>query len=150
MTAKTTYEPTYWNGEGELQQIHDALWEALVPECGDAPTTHGNALRWMCKIYHEVYNNGGFNAVERRDGERALTPYYADGIALVAEVAALSQSECATLNNALLKADGLCANARPVTAKRLDAIVTKVTKAALLAHLATVKPPVSDFERTPA
>lgn len=137
-TANTTYEPTYWNSKGELQEIHDALWNAIVPIGGEAPTKHGNALRWIDKIYYEVYNNGGCNAVERIDGNRCLTPWYADGVALVVEFAALSKSEYATLNNALINADGLCGNARPVAAKRLDDIVTKVTKAALLAHLASL------------
>jgi hypothetical protein len=37
------------------------MFEKLVPEQGDAPTTLGEILRISSKIYYDIYNNGGCN-----------------------------------------------------------------------------------------
>lgn len=141
--SKNRYKPTYWNEEGEMQEIYDALNDALVADVGDAPTKHGNALRWIGNIYHEVYNNGGCNAARREYGERYLADWYENGVALVVEVASLSETERKTLRNALLYGNAMCDGNRPLAAKRLDEIVTKVINAVLLAHLASLPRPQS-------
>jgi len=149
MTAKDTkttrYQPTYWSGNGEMQDIYDALSAALVPFSGAAPTTHGNALRWMGNVYHEVYNNGGGNACESRSWDyersRTLTKRYRDGINIIVNFAELTESEARCLRNALRYGEEMCNGGRPVSSKRLDAIVTKVVKAVLMAHLASLSRP---------
>lgn len=55
------YEPKYWNHQGRLQKRYDELYAILVPDSGDAPTTIGQMLRYMSKIYYDIYNNGGCN-----------------------------------------------------------------------------------------
>jgi len=140
-TAKRTYSPTYWNGDGELQEIHDALYDALVPENGSAPTAHGDALRWIDRIYHEAYNNGGWNARDRYSHDGVLSDWYAEGIDIISKFADLDATECKTLRSALVYGNALCDLARPRTAAQLDALITKVTRLALLAHLKTVKRP---------
>ena len=140
-TAKTKYVPTYWNGEGEAQELYDALNHALVPDHGAAATEHGEALRWIGNIYHEVYNNGGWNAVEDWDGERELRRDYEDGINIIVCVANLTDAERTTLRNALKYGEAVCDGNRPRSAKRLDDIVTKVIRAVLMAHLYSIVPP---------
>ena len=142
-TAKTDYQPTYWNSEGELQDIYDALTDALVPYVGAAPTEHGNALRWIGNIYHEVYNNGGCNAWDSWYGTREFSKRYADGIKIIEGVADLTIQECATLRNALKYGNAMCDGNRPRSAKRLDDIVTKVVGAVLLAHLKSIPRPAN-------
>lgn len=136
--AKTKYSPTYWNGEGEAQEIYDALNEVLVPDHGAAATEPGEALRWIGNIYHEVYNNGGCNAVEYCEGERDLRDEYWVAINTIARVANLTGQECTTLNNALKYGGAMCDGNRPRSAKRLDDIVTKVTRAVLMATLRSI------------
>jgi len=140
-TAKRTYSPTYLNDEGELQEIHDALYDALVPENGSAPTAHGDALRWINRIYHEAYNNGGWNARDRHSHDGVLSDWYAKGIGIIEDFADLTPKECTTLRSVLVYGNALCDGRKPTTARRLDALVTKVTRLALLAHLKTVKRP---------
>jgi len=140
--AKTKYSPTYWNGEGEAQEFYDALNHALVPDHGAAATKHGEALRWIGNIYHEVYNNGGGNAVQyMTGGPRELRGDYANGIDTIVMVANLTGAECTTLRNALKYGDAMCDGTRPRSAKRLDDIVTKVIRAVLMAHLYSIVPP---------
>jgi hypothetical protein len=138
---KTTYSPTYWNGDGELQEIHDALCDALVPDCGNAPTEHGEALRCIARIYYEAYNNGGCNARDRRSRDGELTDRYAGYIDHIDDFASLDANEVEALRNALKYGNALCHGRKPRTARRLDALVTKVTRLAVLAHLKTVKRP---------
>lgn len=135
MQTDSGYRPTYWESKGELQEIYSALMKVLVPSVGDAPTEHSEALRWISNIYYEVYNNGGCNAVDREDGSLRLTKRYAKGVEVVAEFAGLTDPEARTLRRSLRCGDGLCDGSRPLTAKGLDAIVTKVVKAVTLAHL---------------
>jgi hypothetical protein len=59
--VETTYEPRYWGKNGRFQKQHDELWEKLIPDCGDADTTHGELLRVACRVYYEHYNNGRCN-----------------------------------------------------------------------------------------
>ena len=140
-TAKRTYSPTYWNGHGEPQEIHDALYDALVPENGSAPTAHGDALRWIDRICYEAYNNGGFNARDRDSRDGVLSDWYAKGIDIIEDFADLTPKECTTLRSVLVYGNALCDGRKPITARRLDALITKVTRLALLAHLKTVKRP---------
>jgi hypothetical protein len=139
--VKTKYSPTYWNGDGELQEIHDALCDALVPDCGNAPTEHGEALRCIGRIYYEAYNNGGYNARDRRSRDGELDDRYAGYIHHINDFASLDANEVEALRNALKYGNALCDGRKPRTARRLDALVTKVTRLAVLAHLKTVKRP---------
>lgn len=144
-TAKTTYHPTYWASKGELQDIYEALVDALVPDMGAAPTEHGNALRWIGNIYYEIYNNGGINAWDSWYGKQEFSPRYAKGIKIIAGVANLTEQERATLRNALKFGNAMCDGNRPRSAKRLDDIVTKVTRAVLMAHLKGIPKPADNL-----
>lgn len=140
-TTRRTYSPTYWNGDGELQEIHEALFDALVPGCGKAPTEHGEALRCITRIYYEAYNNGGCNARDRHSRDGELDDRYAGYIDILDDFASLDANEVEALRTALVRGNALCDGRKPRTARILDAIVTKVTRLALLAHLKTVKRP---------
>jgi len=141
-----TYEPTYWNKTGELQDMHECLFRALVPISGEAPTPAGEAVRWISKIYYEVYNNGGWNAIDHgKWRERlALKAWYSDGIDSIVEFANLSALEEKTLRNVLRYGEAVCDGKRPASARRLDEIVTKVTRLAVVAHLKSVTRPESN------
>lgn len=141
-TAKKHYRATYWNNEGELQETYDLLHDALVPKLGVAPTPHGNAVRQIANIYHEIYNNGGYNAVcSDYDGSKQLTDRYESAVNDVVVGAQLTDDDRKTLTNALRYADSLCSWSRPLVAKRLDDIVTKVTRFALRQTLSTLPRP---------
>lgn len=49
---------TYWNNSGALQNSYNRLWKSLVPPEGQADTLHGELLRDVSKLYHDLYNNG--------------------------------------------------------------------------------------------
>jgi hypothetical protein len=51
----------YWNKKGRFQKLYNRLWDRLVPAKGDAPSHHGQLLRYASRIYHDIYNNGGGN-----------------------------------------------------------------------------------------
>ncbi len=142
------YEPTYWNHTGELQDMHDCLFRALVPISGEAPTPAGEAVRWIAKIYYEVYNNGGYNAIDTDDwGGRTryrLNDWYGKGIKKIVAFANLSPLEAKTLRNVLRYGEAVCDGKRPNSCRRLDEIVTKVTRAAVVAHLQSVTRPASN------
>lgn len=55
------YVPLYWTHSGTYDALCESLCEQLVPPEGDAPTDVGQMLRWMSKIYYDIYNNGGCN-----------------------------------------------------------------------------------------
>lgn len=140
------YEPTYWNKTGELQDMHECLFRALVPISGEAPTPAGEAVRWISKIYYEVYNNGGWNAIDHsRWGERrSLNDWYGKGIEKIVAFASLSPLEAKTLRNVLRYGEEVCDGKRPNSCRRLDEIVTKVTRLAVVAHLQSVTRPESN------
>lgn len=55
------YQPKYWSKKGKFQKRYDELYETLVPSSGDAATEIGQILRFVSKIYYDIYNNGGCN-----------------------------------------------------------------------------------------
>lgn len=140
----TKYTPTYWNDKGELQEVYDMLHKALVPETGRAPTPHGNALRQVANLYHEVYNNGGGNAAGRNGC--GLNQRYKDAIAAVVTGAALERDDAKVLRRALVYGNAMCAHEMPKTARRLDDVVTKVVRYALAQTLATLPRPANNRE----
>ena len=50
-------ENIYWNQKGTHQVALDRLYD-LVPAVGKADTTAGEMIRAICKLSHELYNNG--------------------------------------------------------------------------------------------
>lgn len=52
----------YWNTKGKYQKEYGDLWRSLVPGSGRADTEHGEVLRSISRIYHDLYNNGFDNA----------------------------------------------------------------------------------------
>jgi hypothetical protein len=48
----------FWGGTHPLTEAFETLNEELVPAQGNAPTQHGELLRCMARLYHDVYNNG--------------------------------------------------------------------------------------------
>lgn len=65
---KPAYDPdaivtgSMYDNSSPLRETHDKLYEELVPQTGMARTTHGEALRAICRLYHDAYNNGGCNS----------------------------------------------------------------------------------------
>lgn len=51
----------YWNGEGQQQELYNLYLKTLVPDCGDADTPEGEALRSIARIGHDIFNNGAGN-----------------------------------------------------------------------------------------
>ncbi len=67
---------SYFNGNGELQESYDRLWDKHVPAAGEASTRHGEALRAIGRFSYDIYNNGGGNVVSGDDYE--MSSYFAD------------------------------------------------------------------------
>jgi hypothetical protein len=122
-------------------KIAELLWEKLVPNCGDAPTEHGQALRWFSKIMNECNNNGGYNAKDI-DGWDGLSGFYYDACKAVANFAYDNvdgrKKAYRLLRNTLKYSDRvytstriqdrLEALAQVVYAKALQATLNKLTK----------------------
>jgi hypothetical protein len=141
--TKTQIANTFAGGriiDGD-NQIADLLWEKLVPDCGDAPTEHGQALRWFTKIMNECNNNGGYNAKDA-DGYDGLTKFYYDACKFVANFAYEDGEACdkayQLLRNTLKYSDRVYTSkriqdrqealAQVVYAKALQATLNKLTK----------------------
>lgn len=59
--SKLNYKNTYWNDKGKYQKEMVELTNKLIPALGESETYHGEVLRCLANIYHDVYNNGGGN-----------------------------------------------------------------------------------------
>lgn len=59
--SKLNYKNTYWNDKGKYQKEMVELRDKLFPALGENETYHGEVLRCISNIYHDVYNNGGGN-----------------------------------------------------------------------------------------
>ena len=51
-------EHSYWNHNGELQELYDKLSEELVPDVGNCKTLQGEVLRAASKLYYRWFNDG--------------------------------------------------------------------------------------------
>jgi hypothetical protein len=58
----------------EYEEEFNRLWQALVPEQGDAPTVQGELLRAIGRLLHECEDNGNVNW-EESDYYRSLTNF---------------------------------------------------------------------------
>ena len=61
---ESTLNQHYWGANGVYQKEYDQLYESLVPSSGDAPTTHGEMIRAISRLYYDFCNNGNCNALD--------------------------------------------------------------------------------------
>lgn len=61
MTKTVGERAKYWCNQGRFSKEANKLMDQLVPRSGDAPTEHGQLLRYASNIYYDHLNNGGMN-----------------------------------------------------------------------------------------
>lgn len=62
----------YWQGEGKYQKELEELTNKLIPQSGEAETSHGELLRLYNRFAYDVYNNGLCNTDSLGDLFRQL------------------------------------------------------------------------------
>ena len=53
---------SYWDGTGAYNEEYTELYDALVPNMGEADTVHGELIRSVSRLSHDYFNNGNGNA----------------------------------------------------------------------------------------
>ena len=53
---------SYWDGNGAYNEEYTELYDALVPNMGEAETVNGELLRSVSRLSHDYFNNGNGNA----------------------------------------------------------------------------------------
>lgn len=78
--------------EGGWQDAHQALWKALVPGTGAAPTVQGEVIRISGRVADEIVRNGGINWDDNyREMVDAFDAHMASGMPLPDEALARSR-----------------------------------------------------------
>lgn len=55
---------SYWSQNTKLYPTYSKLWDANVPDSGNAPTPDGESIRSIGRLLYEWCNNGNCNALE--------------------------------------------------------------------------------------
>ena len=70
---------SYWNKTGKHEADYHKLYDALVPECGNADTLEGELLRASSRLYYRYYNDGDMIQETSEEYLKGSTALYAFG-----------------------------------------------------------------------
>lgn len=76
MEKEIKVTPSYWNGDGKYQDVHNVLWSRWVPQSGESALYYGEVVRGLGRLWYEWGNNGNCNATDRDAVDGVSDMYY--------------------------------------------------------------------------